>query len=297
MTSLVRDLNNNNQYVAKIILNNQNDFQNEIQITIIASGLNNPNIIRLIRHGVGTLTFQGEVKNNINYMIFEYCPKGDLFRYVLLRRFSERHAKYIFKKILLGVQALHNAGYCHKDLKLDNILLDQNFYPKIFNFSFAKQFQQNNNPIILNDFVGTRPYSPPQILKREPYNGEKADIFSLGVILFTLASHIFGFNQATQNDNLYRNILIGNIAQYWESIFHEIGFNFSDELKNLYIRMVAPNENNRPNIAEILQHQWFNEINNLNPQQINQLENEVRNEFINRENELNQNNQNILNFQ
>ena len=75
-------------------------------------------------------------------------------------------------------------------------------------------------------------YSPPQILKREPYNGEKADIFSLGVILFTLASHIFGFNQATQNDNLYRNILIGNIDQYWESIFHEIGFNFSDELKN-----------------------------------------------------------------
>ena len=251
MTSLVRDLNNNNQYVAKIILNNQNDFQNEIQITIIASGLNNPNIIRLIRHGVGTLTFQGEVKNNINYMIFEYCPKGDLFRYVLLRRFSERHAKYIFKKILLGVQALHNAGYCHKDLKLDNILLDQNFNPKIFDFSFAKQFRQNNNPIILNDFVGTMYYSPPQILKREPYNGEKADIFSLGVILFALASHIFGFNQATKNDFLYRNILIGKIDQYWESIFHEIGFNFSDELKNLYIRMVAPNENNRPNIAEI----------------------------------------------
>ena len=69
MTSLVRDLNNNNQYVAKIILNNQNDFQNEIQITIIASGLNNPNIIRLIRHGVGTLTFQGEVKNKINFRI------------------------------------------------------------------------------------------------------------------------------------------------------------------------------------------------------------------------------------
>ena len=73
---LVRNKNNNNQYIAKVILNNIVNFQNELQMTTIASGLNNPNIIHLIRHGVGTLVYQGDIKT-VNYMILEYCPKGD----------------------------------------------------------------------------------------------------------------------------------------------------------------------------------------------------------------------------
>ena len=125
---LVVDVNNNNQYAAKI--KKQGDFQHELQMATMASGLNNPNIVHLNGHGVGTLNYDGEVTNNVNYMIFEYCPNRHLFEYARLGRFTEKQVKYIFKKILLGVQALHEHGYCHRNLKLENILLDHNYSPK-----------------------------------------------------------------------------------------------------------------------------------------------------------------------
>ena len=65
---------------------------------------------------------------------------------------------------------------------------------------FATQFQQNNQPIFLNDFIGTISYTSPQIILRQPYNGEKADIFSLGVILFILVTGHIGFNKPIIND-------------------------------------------------------------------------------------------------
>ena len=287
---IVKDINDNNQhfYAAKI-KGQQNHFQNELQMATIASGLNNPNIIHLIGHGVGALNYNGNVTNNANYMIFEYYPNRDLFEYASLGRFTERQAKNIFKKILLGVQALHEHGYCHRNLKLENILLDHNYSPKINDFMFTTQFLQNNQQIALNDFVGTRNNRSPQIHDHQPYNGEKADIFSLGVILIILVTGRPGFNESRVNDPCYQFIRNGNIPQYWNHWDHFTGDhnnNYSNEFKDLYISMVSFNENNRPTIAQILNHHWFDEINNMNEQQLNQLEENVRNEYLERANQI-----------
>ena len=294
---LVTNIHNNNQYVAKVRINDPNNpnhyFQNEVQMTVIASGLNNPYIIHLNGHGLGILNYQGVVTNNTNYMILEYCHRGDLWTYINLGGFLERHAKYIFKKILLGVQALHEAGYCHRDLKLDNILLDHNFNPKINNFSFSRQFRQNNQPILLNDMVGTPVYSSPQILANQPYNGEKADIFSLGIILFNLVSGKKPFYSADKYDRFYGLIVKGKNDRFWKEIVRMLGIiDFSNEFKDLFISMVAFNENGRPNIPQILHHHWFDEINDLDNEELNQLEIEVRNEFLLRTNQLMNNNNN-----
>ena len=284
----VRKLNENNEYAAKVRIHIPKAFPKEVEMTTLASGLNNPNIIHLEDNGIGTINMKEKSTKKKNYMILEYCPKGDLFKYVQNERFTERQAKYIFKKILLGVQALHGANICHRNLKLETILLDNNFNPKISNFVFATQFQQNNNqPIMLKDFVGTLSYASPNILSNQPYNGEKADIFSLGVLLFYLVSGRWGFVDPTKKDPCYRYIMAGNIDQYWIELYARIGnMNFSNDFKDLYISMVAPNENNRPHIAQVLNHPWFNEINNLNNQQLAQLENDIRTEFIRRENIL-----------
>ena len=194
------NINDNNKYAAKVKINNPVDFQKELQMITIASRLNNPNLIHLNGHGVGTLAYKGIITNNVNYMILEYCPRGDLINYLLLGRLTERQAKYIFKKILLGVQALHIAGYCHGNLNLQNILLDQNFNPKINDFSFATEIQDNTQPIALNGPI----YTPPEIFLHLPYNGEKADIFSLGVILFNLVTGNNGFHQAKRCDTFYK---------------------------------------------------------------------------------------------
>ena len=284
----VRNVSNNTEYTAKVLKGNGNNFQQELQMTTTISNLNNPNIIHLYNHGIGTITRGGNVRNNKKYLILDYCSKGELGKYIQTGRFSERHAKFIFRKILNGVRALHQAGICHRDLTLYNILLDQNFNPKIINFDFSTLFQGNNGIINLNDFVGTPNYASPQIFNHQAYNGSKADIFSLGVILFILVVGMFGFSKANFNDKYYRCIMNNQIDEYWASLVTvQINhLNFSQQFKDLYIRMVSFNENNRPTIDQILNDNWFNELQGLNNEQLNQLENEVRNEFIARENHI-----------
>jgi len=285
----VRNANNNTEYMAEVLINDdENMFQQLVQMTTNVSNLNNPNIIHLHNHGTGTITRGANVTNNKKYLILDYCSKGDLFKYVNTGRFSERHAKFIFRKILIGVRALHGAGICHRDLALSSILLDQNFNPKICYFEFSTLFQANNEIINLNDFVGKPNYASPQIINNQIYNGSKADIFSLGVVLFNLVAGKFGFQKADKNDKCYRFIMANQINKYWETLStHHINHqNFSQEFKDLYIRMVSLNENNRPTIDQILNDHWFNELQGLNNDQLNQLENDVRNEFLARENQI-----------
>ena len=284
-TYLVRN-GNNQQFIAKVERINFDRFEDVLNITTNVSALNHPNIIHLINHGLGTVTIGGNVQNNKNYLILDYYPKGNLFDYIFDGggRFIERHAKFIFDKILRGVQAFHQIGICHRDLKLDNILLDQNFNPRISNFELATLFQGNNGINQLNDYLGTFGYCSPQIISHIPYNGVKNDIFSLGVILFNLVVGQKGFGSAQKNDQYYRLIMTGHLNDYWR---HFVNNNYSQEFKNLYISMVSFNENQRPSIEQILQNNWFDEIRNLNNQQQIQLENEVRNDFIQREEQIN----------
>ena len=277
----VRNVNNNTEYIAKVFKGNGNNFEQELQMTTNASNLNNPNIIHLNNHGIGAITRGGNVRNNKKYLILDYCSKRELGKYIQARRFSERHSKFIFRKILNGVEALHQAGICHRYLTVFNILLDQNFNPKISNFDISTLFQGNNGIINLNDIVGVPQYAPPQMYIKKPYNGSKADIFSLGVILFKLVTGFFGFGNANRNDIYYRCIMDNQIDKYWAIFSNLLPLNLSPEFKNLYIRMVSVNENNRPTIGQILNDNWFNELQGLNNQQ---LENQVRTEFIAREN-------------
>ena len=285
----VRNINNNTEYEAKVrVINRGNDFDRELQIATNASALNNPYIIHLNNHGIGTIQNHGNIVNNKNYLIFDYCSKRDLLRYIQLRRFNEKQAKFIFKKILNGVQALHGAGIFHADLRPENILLDTQFNPKISCFALSRIFRQNNVNIPMNGYFGTRNYKAPQRFLNVPYNGDKADIFSLGVILFFLVTHLSPFPSARNDDLYYRQIRNKNENKYWNMLPNEIQtYNLSPEVKRLFFRMVAFNEDDRPTLDQILADHWFDEIRNLDNQQLNQIENNVRNEFTARENELN----------
>lgn len=191
---LVKNSGDNKEYVAKIIKKKNNGFDKELQMALNASNLNNPNIVHLYHNGIGTLTLNGKIHNDTHYLIMDYCSKKDLFRYVKNKKvFSEKHAKLIFKKILNGIKALHEAGICHRNLKLENILLDENFVPKISDFSCSTLFIQNNANVLLNEQVGTANIRAPEINDNRSYNGDKADVFSLGCILFNLVTGQNGF--------------------------------------------------------------------------------------------------------
>ena len=98
-------------------------------------------------------------------------------------------------------------------MNLEDILLDNNYEPKISDFCVAVR---TNNA--LNDVVGKQRYRPPQMNMNVNYNGNKADIFSLGVILFNLVTGSFGFHIANNLDPQYRYIMNKHFGQYWHTL-------------------------------------------------------------------------------
>ena len=263
---------------------NDNFSDDQINALNFLHDVNNPYIVHFVRNGSGILLLKNETSKNVNYLVFEYVPGFCLFDCIYKENLTERHTKLLFRKILNGVQAMHNANICHRDIRPENIILDKNYNPKICNFGFA-----SINAINLNDYnAGTGCYMAPEILENHPYDGYKADIFSLGQLLFILVTDMFGFKSSNPKDYLYSLIINKQLDKYWNMRAKE-KINPSNEFKDLFIRMVAYDPLQRPTIDQILNDPWMKELNDLNDNELNELENELRNELHNRETQFNNN--------
>ena len=276
---VVKEATNQMIYAAKVLKTPSDDFQNELDILNSLQEIKNPYIVNLITAGKGIINWNHRKKKR-QYIILENAPNGDLIHYIYYPKtgFGERLSKLIFAKILEGVQACHNAGICHRDLKLENILLDEKFSPKISDFGYAT-LNKNN----LTALKGTKSYFAPEILIRKTYNGFKADIFSLGQVLLVLTTANLGFKMALRDDPYYKYIAKNEIDLYWKKV-EDIIPAVSKEFKELFIRMISYSPDKRPTIQEIFDSDWMKEIKNLNKDQLEQLENEMREEFLRRRN-------------
>ena len=285
---LARDNQTQDDYFISIKKPDYNGNDNFPADEIIALNflhdVNNPYIVHFVRNGNGILALNNKPPKNVNYLVFEYVPGFCLFDCIYRENLTERHTKLLFRKILNGVQAMHNANICHRDIRPENIILDKNYNPKICNFGFA-----SINAINLNDYIaGTGCYMAPEILENHPYDGYKADIFSLGQLLFILVTDMFGFKSSNPKDYLYSLIMSNQSDKYWNMRSKE-KINPSNEFKDLFIRMVAYDPLQRPTIDQILNDPWMKELNDLNDNELNALENELRNELHNRETQFNNN--------
>ena len=274
---LVKDSNNQTLYAAKVFKNPSEHFQNELNILNQLRGINNSHFVNIVSSGEGIIA-RGNKEKNRKYLILENAPNGEFMNYILYPQsgLGERLSKLIFSKILEGVQAFHNAGICHRDLKLENILLDENFSPKICDFGFAVRNTDN-----LTGTKGTIHYMAPEILEEKAYNGFYVDIFSLGVVLMSLITGSYGFINAIKKDKYYRFIAKNQIDSYW-SIMNKMFPSLSKEFKELYIKMVSYTPNQRPSINEIYESNWMKEIRNMTKEQLEQLEKDVKEEFLKR---------------
>ena len=291
---LAEDINNKKQYAVKVLKEITPSFQKEIQMLEKVSSLKNPYIVNLIEFGEGPIKIDSKPSRNLQYFVLEYASKGEIFDYIYCyqKGLKEKYAKVDFKMILKGVQACHNAGICHRDLKMQNILVDEFFNPKICDFGFATEIKGEDGSGKLDQYLGTLNYAAPEIFLHRPYNGIKVDIFSLGVVLINLVTCKIGFLQATRRDKYYRYIMIKNYNKYWNSVKDQIG-EMSEDLKTLYLRMVSFNPDERPTIEEILKDPWMKEINDLNESEYKILEKEVFEDFIEREKKVIENNEEI----
>ena len=127
--------------------------------------INNPNVFRYIRNGFGPVNLHDIPPQNRHYRIFENIRRHTLYEHIVVQSFSGRHAKLIFKKILNGVSAIHNLNICYRDIRPENIYLDENFNPKISSFNMSC-INVNN----LDEFNGALSYMAPEILPGKQVN-------------------------------------------------------------------------------------------------------------------------------
>ena len=255
---LLKSMKNERNYVAKIYNSKCKYYEKEVEILKKISLLNAPNIIRLISYGEEEIKIDSYSEpENKQYIILDYCPNKDLLSYIMnMDGIDEQMAINFFKGILNAVQICHNNNICHRDLKLDNILLDENYQPILCDFGFSALIEADSQTK-LREYLGTTNYAPPEILRRIPYDGKKSDIFSLGVILFTLLFNQFGFQIAIPTNDLYKLIVKKKYEKYWGEIGKKMKNkkveNISPKLKELYVKMISFNPDERPSIEEVIE--------------------------------------------
>ncbi|CAD8122696.1 unnamed protein product [Paramecium sonneborni] len=203
----------------------------------ILEKLDHPNIVKIL----DTV----ESNNHVN-IILEYVSGSSLHHLVRKqpeRRLEEEIAKRIFKQILDAIQYCHSKNIAHRDIKLENILLE-GLTPKLIDFGFSTSFPIDKK---VKMFCGTPSYMAPEIVTRQEYRGDKSDVWALGVVLFTMLQGVFPFKGDTDSE-LYTRIQSGEFT-----IIHDI----SKEAIALLYGMLTIDPDERPTVQELLNYPWF----------------------------------------
>lgn len=198
-----------------------------------------------------------------DYMAMEFCPNGDLFDLIKKNgKLQEGLAKHLFLQLLEAVEFLHSKeGVAHLDLKPENILIGNHYQLKICDFGFFEEIKSK-----VHKSVGTNGYRAPETYldNGEGYDGSKADMFSLGVILFILIFGVPPFCMATREDPLYRLFYRGPSSYKFflrlhyatKQLFLSGGFDM--DLVEILFALLDENPETRPkSISEIKQFNYL----------------------------------------
>ena len=185
-------------------------------------------------------------------LIMENVLGGDLLTFVKKRnKLPEKTAKFIFKQLLQSLKYIHSKNIVHRDIKLDNILIDLNNNIKLCDFGVGKYILNENE--ILFDQCGTPAYIAPEVISGDGYSGFPVDLWSSGIVLYSLLMGNIPFKAQNLND-LQGLIMSGNYKQI-EGI--------SKNAHDLLNKLLEINPSKRINIDEALNHPWFSEKNNI----------------------------------
>lgn len=189
-------------------------------------------------------------------------------------RFEERLARHYFKKIINAVAVCHQSGVTHRDLKAENIMLDQAWNLKIIDFGLSAPTEGRDGSGYLKTKLGTFGYMAPEQHLGRTYQGEKVDIFACAVILFVMLSGHPPFNAAHPKDQYYVALVVKNNAEFWKK--HSSNKTNSDEFyseqfKDLFEKMVELDPVKRITIEDILAHPWMQHESDFSQEELNTI--------------------------
>ncbi|KAL1569657.1 Serine/threonine-protein kinase sapk2 [Salvia divinorum] len=186
-------------------------------------------------------------------IVMEYAAGGELFERICnAGRFSEDEARFFFQQLISGVSYCHSMQICHRDLKLENTLLDGSPAPrlKICDFGYSKSAVLHSQP---KSTVGTPAYIAPEVLSRKEYDGKIADVWSCGVTLYVMLVGAYPFEDPDDPRNFKKTI--NRILSVHYSIPDYV--RISKECKHLLSRIFVADPEKRISIPEIKKHPWF----------------------------------------
>lgn len=167
-------------------INSVDDISSEVEIL---KSLEHRNIVRFF-HMIDTLT--------TSYIIMEYVAGEDLESCLrTVGCLKEEEARPIFKQVVSAVHFLHQRHIAHRDIKLENILVDAAGTAKLCDFGMAIKVTEGQ---MLEEICGSLLYWAPEILARKPYDGLAGDMWSLGIVLYVLVTGHFPYLKATMED-------------------------------------------------------------------------------------------------
>ena len=165
------------------------------------------------------------------YMISEYCGGGDLRALVAKKkRLPESEARLYLAEILVAIEELHKNGIIHRDIKLDNILLDKDGHAKLTDFGLSKEgmFEKKLTNTMLG---GGRSYQIPEVIKEDPYE-KSVDLYLFGLLAYEIIAGKAAFPADTPSPDLENNIMS---SKYY------IPQDFSPEAKDLIAKLIVAN--------------------------------------------------------
>ena len=216
-------------------LSRKKSVEREIKIL---NKLKHPNIIKLIS------TY--ETSSSIS-LIFEYingCSLIDYLKNRSAKKIEEYEAKAIFIQIIQALEFCHSLGVTHRDIKLENVLLDDKHNVKLIDFGFST-FISIEKKIKL--FCGTLSYMAPEILSNKETFGPPTDIWAAGILLYIIITGTFPF-KAPHTKELYSKILRG---------IYVIPPTLSSDVKSLFNKIFENNPCKRPTAKELLMDPWI----------------------------------------
>ncbi|MCJ1474679.1 hypothetical protein MMC13_003339 [Lambiella insularis] len=181
------------------------------------------------------------ITESLVWLVLEYCPGDELYNYLLRHgKLPTNQVQKIFTQLVGAVSYVHNYSCVHRDLKLENILLDKNENVKLCDFGFTREYDGKTSH--LQTFCGTVCYSAPEMLKGEKYQGEKVDVWSLGVILYALLTGELPFDD--DDEMVTKHKILSSEPKYPETL--------PTEARALIAQLLSKRPILRPTLADIL---------------------------------------------
>lgn len=230
--------------IPKIYVQDKN-LSNQINTEIsVLKKVDHPNIVRFYDN----FEFVNEYNETYIIIILEYCENGDLYEYTVNKNFESEYQKQeIIKGILKAVKYLHQKGIAHGDIKLENVLLDSNFTPKLSDFGFCKtQIIAGNE-----SKSGTLYYAAPELLRSGIFNTLKTDIWAIGIMLYCLSEGTFPFPSGDQK-LVIKYILSGKL---------NLNPGLNDNLRKVVKQCTKLRPEDRPSIEELIENELFDSYN------------------------------------